>query len=109
MVKEDAMWWILMIIMAVPVSGWPADSSVIHKGQPVVHCRVLLDQDVGFVMEGPGCPRHLMPVCYQRLQEAMYVLHERVTIAREHQFQVLPLEMFAGRWDETMRDCVRMP
>jgi len=79
---------------------------IVHKGQLVVHCRVFLDTDIGFVMEGPGCQRHLMPACYQRMQEAMRAMDRYIASKVVPIKQADALSMYA-QWDATMAECAR--
>lgn len=100
----------LLFVLLLPVSGWAEEALVheypVYQGQPVVHCRTSREQDLGYVMEGPGCQKHLMPECYQRMQEAMRDMDRYIASKALPTIKADALSMYA-RWDATMAECVR--
>ena len=96
---------VLAAVLVLPVTGWAGEKEYIVKmGDPIAHCMVYQDKDLGLMMNGPGCPKHQAPACYQRMREAM-----RLMEAFMQKQEVIPAEDYARikeQWNQTMRDCV---
>ena len=68
---------ILVVTSSWPVGGWEGQKEyLVQQDDPIAHCMVYQDKDLGLMMEGPGCPKHQALACYQRMREVMLLAEQ---------------------------------